>query len=115
LIRQLVDLVVCAVVSCRVNWRAFSNGETFFPFPSPQESAIFLLLTCFWIAGESVRSKEKTEDENQRKTKIHEVPREDRELCEVMSRGIDLGEKKVKGGPLSGDGGRGRRWDEILK
>ena len=43
------------------------------------------------------RADEKTEDENQRKTKIHEVPREDRELCEVMSRGIDLGEKKVKG------------------
>lgn len=39
----------------------------------------------------------------------------ERELCEVMSRGIDLGEKKVNGGPLSGDGGRGRRWDEILK
>ena len=38
-----------------------------------------------------------------------------RELCEAMSRGIDLGEENVKGGPLSGDGGRGRRWDEIMK
>ena len=34
-----------------------------------------------------------------------------RELCEAMSRG----EENVKGGPLSGDGGRGRRWDEIMK
>ena len=84
-------------------------GEHSSPFPAHGSQQTSFSSHVFRKQEKVSKARKRLKMKTRERQKFMKFPEKiGREWCEVMSRGIDLGEEKAGGGPLSGDNGRGR-------